>query len=552
MEVRKREREELHILSENRLNIKEIVKILAGDRLEIIYVESDDGIFQGVISYGDCLRHLNEGKELINRKSVRLTVDTQEKMMNIFDEKRGVWNIPVLDERGGIFYEFVKVGIVGRNYVPDKKQEKVYCSLLEKCGIRNIVFIGCETWGKNFIKYTSLIERGINIILTDNYAEINMDDSIIVDENYIRSLVKRKEGYCVFRSEDIYDFLIVFFEVSWRNRLFRHMEWFADRITLTYRKIAVLDTNSISKDIIAELEKRGKTVIILDKEDVEFDIYTKKYELKKKCDVDVIISSAIDYFYQKIMYRDKEIYNLNFILMGFEDRNSMAGDCDIVNNILPQLIRKGVQVAIFHLKFGYKSRFSVKSISKYNLVKEYKKIFGMEDGRWNISGDYRKGYFEFIGSNSPYYTFLEDGARKTVGNNENAEHNIFLFGKCEAFGWGVRDEDTEASYMQKLVPKQYNVNNYSNYASQIPWKMRIPDYREGDIVLITCEDVDIYKKEGYSVYEISTDFFGDMNLEEVGWQNFIHGNRKVTKRFAEIIYGYLVKNNYLDEEENAD
>lgn len=548
MEVRKREREELHILQEYKFEIEEVIRIFAYDRYEVIYVESNNGVFQGVISYGDCLKHLDEGRELINRNSITLTVDTQEQMTDIFVRKETIRNIPILDENGRILYEFTKAWVVGRHYELNKKQEKMYCGLLERCGIKNIVFIECETWGKRFKKYTSLAEKGINIVFTDSYAEIDIDDSIIVDGNYIRSLVKKKEGYCVTHSENIYDLLINFFDIPWSNRLLKHVDWFADRVTLTYDKIAVIDSNDISKQIIEILEKNGKEITIFRKDDFIYDIFTKKYVLRKECDAEVIITCTFDYMHQRIIYGGKEVYNLNFILMGFHDRNNVPCDCDVVNNILPRLTKRGVKVAVFYMQFEYKQRLEIKNILKYNLVEEYKKIFGMEDGIWNISGDYKNGYFEFTSSNSPYYTLLEDRTRKTVGNCRESDHSIFFFGRCEAFGWGVKDEDTEASYMQTLVSKRYNVYNYSNYASQIPWKMRVPDYKSGDIVLISCQDREIYEKAGYSVYEISTKFFSDMKLEETGWRDFIHGNKKVTKRFAEIIYDYLVINNYFNGE----
>lgn len=552
MEVIKREREELNILQEGKFEIEEVIKIFADDSHEVIYVESNDGVFQGIISYGDCLKHLDEGRELINRNPTTLTVDTQEQIVDIFVRKAAIRNIAILDENSRIVYEFTRKWVVGRHYERNMKQEKMYCGLLDKCGIKNIVFIECEVWGKRFKKYTSLAEMGINIILTDSYAGVNADDSMIVDGNYIRSLVKKKEGYCVTHSEYPHDFLINFFDLPWSSRLLKHMEWFADRVALTYNRIAVMDVNGISKQIIKELERNGKQITILTKEDLMYDIFIKKYVLQKQCDTDVIITCAFDYMRQKIVYGGEEVYNLNFILMGFKDRNNFACDCDVVNNILPRLVKRGVKVAVFYMKFEYRIRLALKDIIKYDLAKEYKKIFGMEDGIWNVSGEYKNGYFEFTSSNSPYYTLLEDGTRKTVGNSRESDHSIFFFGRCEAFGWGVKDEDTEASYLQTMVPKQYNVYNYSNYASQIPWKMRRADYKNGDIVLLSCEDREIYEKAGYSVYEISTDFFSDMKLEEVAWWDFIHGNKKVTKRFAEIIYDYLVKNNYFDGEENAD
>lgn len=553
IEVRKREREELHILQEDKFEIEEVIRIFADDSREVIYVESSDGVFQGIISYGDCLKHLDEGRELINRNPTTLTVDTQEQMVDIFVRKEAIRNIAILDENSRILYEFARTWLLGRHYEQNMKQEKIYCGLLEKCGIKNIFFVECEVWGKRFKKYTSLAEMGINIILTDSYAGINADDSMIVDGNYIRSLVKKKEGYCVTHSEYLHDFLVHFFDLPWSNRLFKHMEWFADRVALTYNRIAVMDVNGISKQIIKELERNGKEVKILTKEDLMYDIFTKKYVLQKECDAEVIITCTFDYMRQKIVYGGEEVYNLNFILMGFRDRNNFAGECDVVNNILPQLVKKGVKVAVFHMKFeNNKCRLAIKSILKYNLVKEYKKIFGMEDGFWNIGGDYKNGYFEFTSSNSPYYTLLEDGTRKTVGNYGESDHSMFFFGKCNSFGWGVKDEDTEASYLQAMVSNRYNVYNYSNAASQIPWKMRRADYKNGDIVLLACEDRETYERAGYSVYEISTDFFNDMKLEEVAWWNFMHANKKVTKRFAEIIYDYLVKNNYFNGEEDAD
>ncbi len=57
---------------------------------------------------------------------------------------------------------------------------------------------------------------------------------------------------------------------------------------------------------------------------------------------------------------------------------------------------------------------------------------------------------------------IQHGIRKTIGNPESYIGTIYIFGGPHALGYGVKDEETIASYLQNILQLPYRVQNYAN------------------------------------------------------------------------------------------
>ena len=60
------------------------------------------------------------------------------------------------------------------------------------------------------------------------------------------------------------------------------------------------------------------------------------------------------------------------------------------------------------------------------------------------------------------YFNVENGFRKTVGAPAEYQGTVYLMGNCLTYGAGASDDETIASYLQKILPLPYRVVNYAN------------------------------------------------------------------------------------------
>lgn len=60
------------------------------------------------------------------------------------------------------------------------------------------------------------------------------------------------------------------------------------------------------------------------------------------------------------------------------------------------------------------------------------------------------------------YVNIKNGFRRTTGNSNSCVGTVYIFGGPHAFGYGVKDEETIASYLQNILNLPYKVQNYAN------------------------------------------------------------------------------------------
>ncbi len=60
------------------------------------------------------------------------------------------------------------------------------------------------------------------------------------------------------------------------------------------------------------------------------------------------------------------------------------------------------------------------------------------------------------------YVHIKDGIRVTAESPEIYAGTIYIFGDLRSFGYGVKDDETIASYLQQILKLPYKVVNYAN------------------------------------------------------------------------------------------
>lgn len=545
MQIKKKEKDELLLVRDGSTNIDEIVRIFLSDSNAVIYIESEQGILQGIITYENCQKYIDGKGELVDHTFFSVDVKQLDVIEDIFKEHKEILHIPVLDGKGRILYEYTRVEFLGNEYQHNKKQEQKFCKLLHRCGIEQIIFVEAAADDRKFGKGTVLPQNGIDIVFVDTYDGIAPENSLIIDRgNFLRIRYRKMQGYKVVSNGDFWKvaegFLGIHSNKTWNGRSLKNIPAFAGLLSKTYNTIAVYNTNSITAEIVAELGKLNKQIITLDRE-VVYNLKKNVYEIPSKYkDIDVVVTADFALMQYRILCNEKDIFNLNYILVGFAMTDyTEAYDIDIVNNVLPILEECKCKIMIFETEHIFETdKIDLVNIFENTNFKRYRNIFGVDDCYLKLPYGSEKGYLDYEDYQSDNYN-ISKGMRKVAGHKEDATRNIYMFGYCDFFGMFVKDSETSASFLQAMVPDDCRVYNYASLNMVVQWKLRIPEFREGDIVIIETLTPRVYRDAGYLVHKLYKDFIIEKfkeSAQEVSWDMLNHGNANVMKSIAESVY----------------
>lgn len=337
------------------------------------------------------------------------------------------------------------------------------------------------------------------------------------------------------------------------NRYVEELDHLCKFLGNTYRSIAIVDRNSLTKRITQEIKECGIRYDLYGMDDIAFCQNQYEYQLKEaRKDYDIIITGGFDTIAWTISDKEKKIYHLNFLNRGVTSWvGAIEGaisnqDLDIINNVLPELVEKGVHVVILEsaLQWSGVERIAYEDLAKNGIEAPLEQIFGISCPWLKVRYDFEKGYALPQDSNHAHFN-IENGIRRTIGNTGH-EKKIYFVGGCQYYGAFVKDEDTIESYLQELVKDQYDVQNYSALRYMQPWRLRAPEYKAGDIVILEVFHRELYERHGYTVYDTLESFeeFNDV-WSEVSWDIYAHCNGTVNRRVAEGIYNLCKNKNLL-------
>lgn len=545
MRIKKREKDELILVRVGSIDIDEILHIFSNHPRDVIYIESGQSVLQGVITYESCQGYIDGNVELADPVFFYVHEKELDRIEDIFNAQKNILHIPVLDEMGRILYEYTRVEFLGNGYGHNWKQELKFCRLLHKCGITQIVFVEGTADDRKFGSVTALQENGIDIVFADEYDGIEPENSLIVDRgNPLRIRYRKMQGYKVVSSEQFWKlaegFLGAQSNKTWNGRILKNIPAFASLLNKAYHTIAIYDTNSITAEIIVELKKFKKQIIVLDRE-VIFNPKKNAYELPSEyTEADVVVTAGIELMQYRILCKEKDLFHLNYLLAGFAMADyTEAYDIDIVNNVLPMLEECKCRILLFGTERVFETdRIDLANTFENANLKRCRNIFGIDDCYLKIPYGLDKGYIDFADYQSGHYN-ISMGRRKVTGAKGDAKCAIYMFGYCDFFGMFVKDSETSASFLQALVPVGCRVYNYASLNTVMQWKLRIPKFKKGDIVIIETLNPKVYQNAGYLVHKLYKDFIIEEfkeSAQEVSWDMLNHGNADVMRRIAESVY----------------
>lgn len=157
-----------------------------------------------------------------------------------------------------------------------------------------------------------------------------------------------------------------------------------------------------------------------------------------------------------------------------------------------------------------------------------------------------RGYSEMYG-NGTYINFY-NGFRHTVGNKENAERAVFLFGPCFIRGNCSPDDKTIASELKKRLGDGINVYNFGSELHGSNLIARRQEYRPGDIFIwFSVRNFDLVKAEDPRMirYDLTESFRKVPHPENHISDLPVHFDQVISDQIAEDVYALISENGLL-------
>lgn len=548
MRLKKRQLEELNVVETDNVDVADVFDILLKDRKEVIYIVEQCKL-KGIIT-NESLEAFIGGTGTLIENQVKCVYESEKSLIGkVISENIDINTVAVIDDEKRLLYDYRILNELAE-YLSDikvRKYFKCFLKLLVRSGIDTIVFIE-NPRGAAVLKavFEELKTERIVILSELDYIECQKN-ILFVDDDTVR-MCKMKMINREYQIIKDYQLEYLF---TTPKSFIKNIEKVCSLIGRTYKNIAIYNTNKLTELYAEELERQNVEYEIITPEDVQYNPNGQEYIINKKMIFDVVLTGSFDVALNKLRQGDKYIYNFVTLFVGeqFLDPNIIPSfqDYDIVNNVLPKLEKLGVKVLVFETVNHDFERKRLELLTAREFQdKEFVRIFGNNKMWTDCVYSYEKGYFDYEDYKSENFN-LSNYERKTCYNTECAMNDIYFVGECNIYGILVSDEDTVPSYFQKLV-KGYNVHNYGIFAWSMPWKMRLPDYKSGDVLIIEAEYSEVYKKAGYDVVDCmgAYDKFSD-NLQDVIWDNYGHCNCEVNKCMAELLYDVCKKKNIISE-----
>lgn len=114
-----RDRDELAIIEEHEdINTEEILEFFLENPRQIVFVEEKiSGQLTGIITLGDFRRNQLKGSRLINRNFSKVIETDEASVSKIFQEKKKVSSIPIVDCENRLLKEYVRKKVIRENEV---------------------------------------------------------------------------------------------------------------------------------------------------------------------------------------------------------------------------------------------------------------------------------------------------------------------------------------------------------------------------------------------------------------------------------------------------
>ena len=327
-----------------------------------------------------------------------------------------------------------------------------------------------------------------------------------------------------------------------------------EAIALSYRSVVIMDTNLLSQELCQYLVKnfKGDHLQIIPAGQVMYKRFGACM-VQAENKPDVVITCEMSLLRQKFLSIGKEpLFHLPlfYIFCGDATRYfEYQFERDVINNLLPGLVEKGVQVLIFsNPQEGWMARLPFRhtelahvELAKRELEEEDYRYFGQNVNIRNVIGGRMvlRNHCLIFDDRDVQDIHWKDGERLTVGNSGQERQDMYFFGPCFVFGNMSSDEMTIESQLRSMLGEQsdYAVHNCGCTWEWMPWMMRNRDFRQGDMAVIFAFDSQLYRQDGWQVIDIAPAYqaLGDEVVQNC-WDQAFHVNYRMNESIARLVY----------------
>lgn len=517
------------------------------------HAKYDNDRIIGIITQGDFKRNLDGRKTILcNDKFTVCSYNEEKNIKCIFEQKKKIMSIPVLDESGEILKEYYRV--------PEKKQGRDYFTFVE-----------------HIYQEAYLSTYDVNLFVLDSFSEEQKKRAARIEEFTQGKIILTDNIYAVFQELErrgiaynntwVYDMQTenlelahffcqrknipnVFLDEGWIGSL-KRVKYLSNYFT----GIAYLDINY-------DLDKRLEETACFCKKytihdfiwDDELKCYRCIREVPEEIEVFfTYLKLSKDRFYVVTGDRYVPVISRFCDLVRLPNIGEQVSDEDIAFNIIPNLEKQGVKcIAIEYPQKEYDALPQDKKfLSKSSDVGIINPDIGGEDHEifWKASRDWKdaflkerrewqviqkEGFLE-LGNMHGKYINYHDGERYTCGNPKKYDNTIFLFGACNVWGSTVADIQTLGSCMREKISKKYYIKNCGEQWENINYMIRRNKYKRGDVVVIFTSRNEPYYVMGIPLYSIWDAYRKMPNPEDNVWDKLYHGNYIETKYIADVL-----------------
>lgn len=518
------------------------------------------GKVEGIITFGDFKRYIRgkkemgfvsvsnrEKRELINVNFTFSTVEEERNITALFEAKKSVLSIPVLDGQGKILREYHKEKPAVKN-----KFNTVQFLLQiykETYLIRNNAYIILGEWNEEI---ANIAER-----LGNRNRSIHIVNNIPVGE--LRQLKQQKEHF-------IYDFrlgftaVVPYFYCKYGLDYFYltdeiiHMLENIENLFAHYESVGVLDSNYFFKNRAAaniQTLQSGEF-----KWNHQYSCYEyKDIEEKKRPEIIYTIFPLSENPYIKwgtffipvcamlgvdlnITYNSERVFQIN--------------DSDIAFNIVPKLEGYGVKCIVIddvQARYtGWEERLGIDPQQAAGIIcfnSRFEEID--QQNRWGVV--FKNGYTQLQDVNRDDVTFRF--GERCPDDIDQELSTMYLFGPCIVWGGYVSDHESIGYLLRKKIGNKMNVRACGNGWNTIHYVIREKEFKSGDIVIIFAGDRQVYDFNHIPILNIMDALKEVPNIKYHIRDLPYHCDADVTRAVAEKIFSVCVEEGYLQKDNDS-
>lgn len=550
-----RDRSKIFTIDENKIDRYTLFDTFNNTTIKTIYVtRMEEGIDRliGIITLGDFCRNIRSGGDtpLINTNFKKVSINEEEKSVDILESKKNIMSVPVVDGKGTIIKEYYKNL---ENTDDDKIAIDIVNKILReadilKSGYDKIIFL-VDKISENYTKIGSsiVIKEGLTLYEIEN--EIKGKNICVCDFVYRNSSVRKE----IFKKFGIAYILWDFYDIMEVNQII------SDRSSL-YKKVGVLNT---ARYLYKKVFQDESNVCDIDDERLMWNEKYNCYEYKStNIDVEAIFMMICYKINPYIIINGKLVPIIALKFSENPENESRMACVDIAYNIIPHLEANNVKCIVIN-----NPKNEMREIEEFldiDISKRKDLWLDKKEAARFICGDsetnniiveelfsvfqpfIKNGYAQVKDIQGKYVNFVQ-GERYTVGNPKNYENTIYMYGPCLVRGGCVEDKYTISSLIREKIDKTYYIKNLANNYITMNYAMRDNKYKSGDIVIIFAYDSKIYEENGIKCDSIISAYKRVPNLERNVWDNLLHCNKIAMKPIAEEICKIInERKNYLN------